>query len=242
MDIQLDYSDIIRLFKVDDPSDFAPGLELRDAGFFVPSTENLAQIVRGSAEEAELTRHPTGNLPEPILAFPCSLRTLERFVDDYGLRGSIDAFVMAKVLERRAWELARTEAKNIGQYHWPIVAGVYRLREEIDHTLAACDNDAKKVALRDVLDELNAILPAKGKPAAYNEWPWGSYETEWLRLVAHTAREWWGTYEPGVQPSKSKDVAAWIQRQKVHGKPVGKTIAKLIAQILRADGLPKKMA
>lgn len=81
MDISLGYADLIRLFNVDDPRDFAPGLELRDDGVFVASRDDLPAIARGGEKEAVLTEHPTGNLSEPVLALPCHLDSLESFME-----------------------------------------------------------------------------------------------------------------------------------------------------------------
>lgn len=236
MDISLGYADLIRLFNVDDPSDFAPGLELRDNGVFVKSLDGQPAIARGGEEEAVLTEHPTGNLSEPVLAFPCDLDALESFMESYGLIGTIDAFRMAEVLETKAWELARADVKEMGQYHWPIVAGLYALREKIERAHAAENNDGKKVVLREVLDDLNAMLPNRDEPPRFDNWPWGDYENENLRLLASAISQFWehaDEAKPDDAPP-NPTVVSWLRKE-----GATKGVAEKIASIIRADWAPE---
>lgn len=236
MNIPLGYADLIRLFNGADPTEFDPGLVPRENGIFVASPDELQALARGEIEEAELTRHPTGNLSEPVLPIPFNLKQLEKFIDFYGKRGEIDAFQMAEVLETKAWELARVEAKEVGQYHWPIVAGLYTLREKIEAAHAAENNDGKKVVLREVLDELNAVLPDHDKPPRFDGWPWGEYENKNLRLLASAIGQFWEPADeakPDDAPENGS-VVSWLRQQ---GATDG--VARKIASIIRADWAPE---
>lgn len=237
MNIPLGYADLIRLFNVGDPGDFAPGLELRGNGVFVSSVDGLPAVARGGEEEAVLTEHPTGNLADPVLAFPCTLGDLERFVDDPRyVVPSIDAFRMAEVLEAKAWTLARAEVKEMDQYHWPIIAGLYALREKLEQMHAAENNDGKKVVLREVLDNLNAMLPDRDTPPTFDGWPWGVYENKNLRLLASAIGKFW-EHANEAQPDEAPEngtVVSWLKQE---GATAG--VATKIASIIRADWAPE---
>ena len=72
-------------------------------------------------------------------------------------------------------------------------------------------------------------------PQMAQRWPWGDYETELLRKLADAAQRWWINYDPSDQttaPTNAR-VAAWLVEK---GAP--KRVAEIMAQILRADGLP----
>jgi hypothetical protein len=169
VDISLGYADLIRLFNVDDPRDFALGLELRDNGVFVKSREGLPAIARGGEEEAVLTEHPTGNLSEPVLAFPCSLGALQDFMDAYGLVGRIDAFRMREVLKPKDRVLALAESKAMGQYNQSIVMKLSPMLENYKRWHEAEGNDGKKVVLRKVLDDLIEALKDVDVPNVANK-------------------------------------------------------------------------
>jgi hypothetical protein len=99
------YSDFVRLCRVDNPENWNPGVSIRSDGVYVvplPSDANLTP-----EERSTLSWHPTGNLNEPALPFPCSLDDLRAFLESAGLYGCIDAFDMAD------WILSKTqEARN----------------------------------------------------------------------------------------------------------------------------------
>ena len=66
-------------------------------------------------------------------------------------------------------------------------------------------------------------------------WPWGRYDTELLRKLAHAADHFWKNYQPN-QPSTAptnEQVIGWLVDQKV-----ARRTAEVMATILRADGLP----
>lgn len=67
-------------------------------------------------------------------------------------------------------------------------------------------------------------------------WPWGSHETELLRVLEKVTKKWWLNYDPN-DPSTAptnEQVAKWIEDNKL----ASGNIAKAMATILRADGLP----
>lgn len=238
MNITLGFADLIRLFGVNDPSNFAPGLELRDEGVFVAPRDNLPAIARGGEEEAVLTEHPTGNLAEPVLVFPCSLDALETFMEQYGLLyAAVNPFRLLKHVEQKAWEMARADEKNLERHHWPVMAGLYGLREKYQREYEHETNDAKKVVLREMLDDLNTLLPEGGRPPSFDGWPWGEYENTNLRkFLVPAVAEFWEPASP-KQPSgapSNPQVAEWLQKE------CGATaaIAEKIASIIRADWAP----
>jgi len=169
MDISLGYADLIRLFNVDDPRDFAPGLELRDGGVFVAPRDGLPAIARGGEEEAVLTEHPTGNLSEPVLKLPCDIEALESFMEFYGLVGVIPVSRVAKVLKPKLRALALAEVKEVGQYNQSIVVKLSPMLEKYKHWHDAEGNDGKKVVLREVWDDLNEALAGLDVPNVANK-------------------------------------------------------------------------
>lgn len=66
-------------------------------------------------------------------------------------------------------------------------------------------------------------------------WPWGDYETVLLRKLAQAVTRFWRLYDPS-EPSTAptnKQVSTWLEDE-----GVSKRVAEVMAQILRADGLP----
>ena len=77
--------------------------------------------------------------------------------------------------------------------------------------------------------EQEESLPSSGS------WPWGSHDTKLLGKLKAAAGKWWKNYVPG-QPDTaptSKQVQDWLKTQDVPDR-----VAEVMAQILRADGLP----
>lgn len=66
-------------------------------------------------------------------------------------------------------------------------------------------------------------------------WPWGRYENESLRKLAQATDRFWKNYDPADHSTAptNDQVSAWLIEQNVTPR-----IAKAIASILRADGLP----
>lgn len=72
-------------------------------------------------------------------------------------------------------------------------------------------------------------------PTSNLDWPWGRHETDLLRKLAAAAAKFWKNYDPD-DPSTAptnQEVSAWLQKQ-----GVAERNAKVIASILRPDGLP----
>jgi hypothetical protein len=68
-----------------------------------------------------------------------------------------------------------------------------------------------------------------------SNWPWGSFDTDLLRLLAEAATKFWKLYDPSdpsTAPTK-KDVCSWLTSQGVAART-----AEVMATILRANGLP----
>lgn len=186
--LTISYSDFRRLLKIENPHELVPGLELRADGVYVTPVSELEDRLTpaDSPDMQERTRHPTGNLEEPVLSLPCNVAELERFVDGY-IPNSIDPFELVAMLTQRAFELARIEATEQGTYHWPIVAGIYGLQSRLEQQLNGETNDSKKVVLRETLDEIENVLAGSGapeKPDADVDKPMDSRErTTLLRMI-----------------------------------------------------------
>ena len=82
------------------------------------------------------------------------------------------------------------------------------------------------------------LLAAKGSLASGGDWrwPWGAHETELLKQLAAAGEHFWSNYDPSEASSapKSEDVTAWLKTRGVPDR-----VAEIMAQILRADTLPK---
>jgi hypothetical protein len=80
---------------------------------------------------------------------------------------------------------------------------------------------------------------AKDRPqgnADRPKWPWGSHETKLLRDLAAAADRFWKNYDPSdpTTAPRSEAVTNWLMKERgLHERP-----AQVMAQILRADGLP----
>lgn len=91
--MKIGYSDFVKLCRVDDPETWVGWLSLRGDGVYVKVPPGDQRITR--EERAVLTEHPTGNLTEPALRFPCTLDELHMFLEHQGVYGCIDAFDLA---------------------------------------------------------------------------------------------------------------------------------------------------
>lgn len=161
MSIRVGYADFIRIFRIEDPTKWVPSLQVREDGVYVSEPDSL---LISSEERAVLTEHPTGDLTQPALQFPCGIDELKVFVNFFGLHGYIDAFDLLKIVERRAFEEAQIEMSESQGYAWPIVVKISALRGRLTRSIEVerkrtHPNDSKIVAMREVLDELNTALP-----------------------------------------------------------------------------------
>ena len=84
MSRSIGYADFLRLLNVTDPSNFYPFLEVRFDGIYVAPPDPSVSLLPG--ERAGASEHPTGDLTQPALRFPCTWRELENFIDWAGLR------------------------------------------------------------------------------------------------------------------------------------------------------------
>lgn len=71
--------------------------------------------------------------------------------------------------------------------------------------------------------------------ACVQAWPWGSYETKNLRILAEAAMRFWINYDPDdpTTAETNDTVSDWIQEN----YETSERVARAIATILRADGL-----
>jgi len=70
---------------------------------------------------------------------------------------------------------------------------------------------------------------------APSSWPWGDHDTELLQKLDAAARKWWVNYDPADQTTAptNETVSQWLKSQGVSDR-----VAEIMAQILRADGIP----
>lgn len=70
-----------------------------------------------------------------------------------------------------------------------------------------------------------------------DQWPWGNHSTRLLTDLAAAATKWWVNFDPAdiTTAPTSEQVAQWLVKE----RRVPKRVAEVIAQILRADTLPK---
>lgn len=79
-------------------------------------------------------------------------------------------------------------------------------------------------------------LSTQESPGVVAKWPWGAHETQALRYLDAAAKQWWQRYDPAdpTTAHTNEEVVGWLIKE--HG--VSDRLAKSIASILRADGLP----
>lgn len=90
--MEIGYSDFAKLCRVDNPEEWAGWFSIRADGVYVKTPPDGLD----HNERAALSAHPTGNLAEPALKFPCTLRQLHTFLEEQGVYGCIDPFDMAE--------------------------------------------------------------------------------------------------------------------------------------------------
>ena len=68
-----------------------------------------------------------------------------------------------------------------------------------------------------------------------HQWPWGSYQTASLQLLAQAADKFWKNYnphDPSTAP-KNEEVKGWLE-----AKGMSSRMSEIVATMLRADNLP----
>lgn len=107
------YSDFVRICQIERGDDtWCDWLELRKDGVYVKEPDSDVYLT--PEEYAVLTEHPTGNLNEPALRFPCSAEELIVFlasqaigveIDDIYLESNGSAEIGSpKPLQRQIWQ------------------------------------------------------------------------------------------------------------------------------------------
>ena len=89
--MEIGYSDFIRICRVENPADFA-GYAVKNDGIYVNAPPDNVDLT--PEERAVLSEHPTGNLNDPALSFPCSFHEFRSFMEKY-LCGYTDPFELA---------------------------------------------------------------------------------------------------------------------------------------------------
>lgn len=92
------YEDFVNFGRVDDPDDWMPGVRIRPDGIYMDEPPRSPIEAVADERAAQAAGHPTGNLLEPVITFPCDLRALGKVLDGIGAAGRIDAFDMAEWL------------------------------------------------------------------------------------------------------------------------------------------------
>ena len=88
----------------------------------------------------------------------------------------------------------------------------------------------------DVPPELAALAEPVKRDAEIREWPWGSRETKLLGHLAEAAKELWCRYDPTDATTAPTNIQV---QDFLINRNVSKRVAEIMAQILRADKLPK---
>ncbi|MGN6259618.1 MAG: hypothetical protein ACTHNO_02700 [Ralstonia sp.] len=99
------------------------------------------------------------------------------------------------------------------------------------------DGSADSDAVLDSLQAQMAAEPRVGSTRSEGSWPWGNHETKLLSALANAGKQWWGTYDPedNTTAPTNNQVSQWLKDE--HG--IADRLAAVMAQILRADGIPQ---
>lgn len=87
--MKIGYADFVSLCMVNSTDDWLGNLSVREEGVYIKAMR--PDVFMLPQERAVLAIHPTGNLLEPALAFPCSLIDFKNFLESQGARGYIDS-------------------------------------------------------------------------------------------------------------------------------------------------------
>ncbi len=88
---KIGYSDFIRICQIERVDTWCDWLSLREDGVYIKKPDD--DFVLTPDERAVLTEHPTGNLNEPALSFPCDVSTLMNFLEKQAIGVAIDDVV-----------------------------------------------------------------------------------------------------------------------------------------------------
>lgn len=94
--IQIGYSDFVRLCRVGDPMQWVRWLSIRPEGVWIAPPPDGIHLE--PAERALWYEHPKKDVTKPLLMFPCSLLQLQDFLETAGIYGCIDPFDMAEFI------------------------------------------------------------------------------------------------------------------------------------------------
>lgn len=95
--LELGYADFIALCNVEDPKQWDSRFEVKNDGVYLAELS----VSLTKAERASLTEgHPTGNLNEPMLRFPCTLDSVEAFLRNEAV-WCVDPFELARWVRLR---------------------------------------------------------------------------------------------------------------------------------------------
>ncbi|WP_374401231.1 hypothetical protein [Niveibacterium sp.] len=133
MELKIGYADFRALTDLTPRELKEEWLELRADGVYKMVEPQDSELT--GAEAAGLTSHPTGNLLEPALQFPCTLKELKRFIADEGLTGQIDAFVMADWLMKHAFMTHRDTPRGTEQSSNSLVDSDVAINKRAETTL-----------------------------------------------------------------------------------------------------------
>lgn len=98
--MEVKYGDFLELCGVENSETWAPWLVVGGDGVYVREPPNDLE----PTERAALAEHPTGNLKEPALRFPCRLNDLKKFLKRNGMYSSVDPFDLADWVARKLRE------------------------------------------------------------------------------------------------------------------------------------------
>ncbi|UYO95037.1 hypothetical protein [Pollutimonas sp. M17] len=85
---KIGYSDFIRICQIECVDTWCDWLSLRKDGVYIKKPDDGVELTPD--ERAVLTEHPTGNLNEPALSFPCDISTLMAFLESQEIGVDID--------------------------------------------------------------------------------------------------------------------------------------------------------
>lgn len=107
------------------------------------------------------------------------------------------------------------------------------------HGEKAADAELKEMgrqrAKRASIEDRSSDDVAPDNRGKRHSWPWGTHSTKLLEHMAAAAEKFWKNYDPTDKSTgpTNDEVTKWLQMRGVSSR-----VAEIIAQILRADGLP----